>query len=233
MTPSPEKGQNFFGGVLGSKPTREPIRIDFCPFWANLFLKKSPKIEDFHILNFQIHFLSSYWNQRALNFLVESQMIFNKMLYANWASQVCFGVIWLLEVDIDFFTKLCIAPKQKKITPNSFNHLMTQDKAFKPGKSKIFRQFFSGRPFFKIMTICQIRPNQVKPAKVAYCNLLRIVSEHTKQNFRSLGQIGANIWGLESSKFEKHQIQGFLKMSPRIPPKKINSDGFPSHFGPK
>ena len=112
---------------------------------------------------------------------------------------------------------------------------MAQDKAFKPKKSKIFGQLFSGRPFFKIMTICQIRPNQTKPAKVVYYILLNIVSEHTKKNFSSLGPMGAEIRGPESSKFEKCQIQVFLKNGPQRPPKraKINSDGFPGGFGPQ
>ena len=46
--------------------------------------------------------------------------------------------------------------------------------------------------------------------------------------------MGAEIWGLERSKFEKRQIYGFLKNCPQGPQKmvKMDSDGFPSHFGP-
>ena len=65
-----------------------------------------------------------------------------------------------------------------------------------------------------------------------YYILLSIVSGHTKKFQLSMG---AEIWGLERSKFEKRQIYGFLKNGPQGPQKmvKMNSDGFPSHFGPQ
>ena len=109
------------------------------------------------------------------------------------------------------------------------------DNMFQPKKSKIYRYLFSGQPFFKIGAIYQNRPNQTKPAQVVYYILLSIVRELTTKNFSSLGPMGAEVMPPESSKFEKCQIQGFLKNGPLRPPKraKINSDGFPGGFGPQ
>ena len=44
----------FFGESLGSKTTREPIRIDFLPFWgaSGGHFSKNPKFDIFQILNF-------------------------------------------------------------------------------------------------------------------------------------------------------------------------------------
>ena len=112
---------------------------------------------------------------------------------------------------------------------------MAQDNVFKPKKSKIQDGVFSGRPFFEIMTIYQIRPNQTKPAQVVYYILLSIVRELTTKNFSSLGPTGAEILCPESSIFEKCQFQVFLKKGPQGPPKrsKINSNGSFGYWGPK
>ena len=65
MTPNPKNGPNFFGDPWGPKTTREPIRIDFSLlgiFWGQSIKKKQPKMDDFQIMNFQVHFLSSNWS---------------------------------------------------------------------------------------------------------------------------------------------------------------------------
>ena len=43
-----------FGGKFGSKTNREPIRMDFFPFWGSLgvIFQKNPKMGVFQILNF-------------------------------------------------------------------------------------------------------------------------------------------------------------------------------------
>ena len=62
MTPGPKIGWNFFGDPLEPKTTREPFRIDFSllgVFWGQS-VKKNPNMDDFQILNFKVHFLSSH-----------------------------------------------------------------------------------------------------------------------------------------------------------------------------
>ena len=63
MPPGPENGRNFFGEPLGFKTTREPIRIDFFPFWGSLgaIFQKTLKWTFSKFWTFQRHYLSSNW----------------------------------------------------------------------------------------------------------------------------------------------------------------------------
>ena len=63
MTPSPENGRNFFGEALGSKTTREPIRIDFCPFGGpqGAIFQNPLNLTFFKFWTFQRHYFSSHW----------------------------------------------------------------------------------------------------------------------------------------------------------------------------
>ena len=102
-------------------------------------------------------------------FLVGSQMMPNKFQYTNEASLVWFGMIQLSKLVQRFLQnwllRLYRVLIQRNILTNCEIH---QDNAFKPKKSKINRYVFSGQPFFKIMSICQIRPNQTSQSGILH-----------------------------------------------------------------
>ena len=122
---------------------------------------------------------------------------------------VWFGLVWsgyqkLVQIFLQNFKLWLneVSARQDFLT----SHEIPWDKAFKPKKSKIFGYIFPGQPFFEILAIYQIRPNQTKPAQVVYYILLSIVWEPTKKNFSFLGLTGAEIMGPENSNFEKRQF---------------------------
>ena len=92
-TPSRKWTKFFLVNHLGPKPLGNPSELIFVfqgSFGANL-LNKTPKMDDFQILNFQVHFLSSHWSQRAEIFFGRPSDDAQQNVGYQWGQ---FGLVW-------------------------------------------------------------------------------------------------------------------------------------------